>query len=276
MSARTASAVLLLAVSAATAIAAERPSFDCASARTARERMVCADPALARADRALAAAFGTALARLDRTAVTALRKDQAAFVRTLDYGFDFELWQKAEPPDRAGIDAEIARLRTAADPRIVDLRREIDERTAVLAAIRPDAPRWNPTWRRNMATLTIAPPEAGRRRVEYAAVDYGWVKNHCSFTATVREVAGALVADTASNTDDTVDGDGDERHTHLEFRRRGALLEAIETLDRTPENDPDRRWACNRQPHVAGVYFPVDAAALARLRPRADPSDSPR
>ena len=45
--------------------ASAEPSFDCATAKTIREKAVCRDPRLARLDTEIAKAYATALARLD-------------------------------------------------------------------------------------------------------------------------------------------------------------------------------------------------------------------
>ena len=55
-------------------------SFDCPSARTAVEQLICHDPDLAKLDREVAQKYGDALARLDRVSADALRGDQRAFL----------------------------------------------------------------------------------------------------------------------------------------------------------------------------------------------------
>jgi lipoprotein NlpI len=54
-------------------------SFDCPSARTAVEQLICHDPDLAKLDREVAQKYTDALARLDPVSAEALRGDQRAF-----------------------------------------------------------------------------------------------------------------------------------------------------------------------------------------------------
>jgi tetratricopeptide (TPR) repeat protein len=54
-------------------------SFDCSSAQTAVEQLICQDPDLAKLDREVAQKYANALARLDRLSADALRGDQRAF-----------------------------------------------------------------------------------------------------------------------------------------------------------------------------------------------------
>jgi uncharacterized protein len=55
-------------------LAAAESSFDCRTARTARELATCADARIAAADRELAAAWQNAIAPLDPATVKALRE----------------------------------------------------------------------------------------------------------------------------------------------------------------------------------------------------------
>jgi hypothetical protein len=66
--------LLLFAPSLATPLAAAESSFDCRTARTARELATCADARIAAADRELAAAWQNAIAPLDPATVKALRE----------------------------------------------------------------------------------------------------------------------------------------------------------------------------------------------------------
>src|SRR5262249_39978254 len=76
--------------------AAAEPSFDCRTAKTARELATCDDVKLAAADRELAAAWREAIARLDPVTAKALREDQRKYLSDIDDGFDAELWGKQE------------------------------------------------------------------------------------------------------------------------------------------------------------------------------------
>jgi lipoprotein NlpI len=55
------------------------PSFDCSTAQTATEQLICHDPDLAKLDREVAQKYADALARLDPISADALRGDQRAF-----------------------------------------------------------------------------------------------------------------------------------------------------------------------------------------------------
>jgi hypothetical protein len=66
--------LLLFAPSLATPLAAAESSFDCRTARTARELATCADARIAAVDRELAAAWQNAIAPLDPATVKALRE----------------------------------------------------------------------------------------------------------------------------------------------------------------------------------------------------------
>jgi len=107
--------LLLLAPSLAAPPAAAEPSFDCRTARTARELATCADARIAAADRELAAAWQHAIAGLDSATVTALRADQKKFLEYLDNGFEGEVWGKQSPPEGKELRAQIARVRRGGD-----------------------------------------------------------------------------------------------------------------------------------------------------------------
>ncbi|WP_333823764.1 hypothetical protein [Pinisolibacter sp.] len=53
----------VLEAGATVAVAAEKPSFDCGTAKAAREKVVCRDARLAASDRAMAAAHRADLSR---------------------------------------------------------------------------------------------------------------------------------------------------------------------------------------------------------------------
>ena len=64
-----------------------KPAFDCAGARLAVEKAICADPTLARLDREIEAAYKAALAKLHRRAAKRLRREQRAFIARRDKQF---------------------------------------------------------------------------------------------------------------------------------------------------------------------------------------------
>ena len=103
--------LLLLAPALAAPLAAAEPSFDCRTARTARELATCADARIAAADRELAAAWQNAIAGPDPATVKALRADHKKFLEDLDSGFEGEVWGKQSPPEGKELRAQIARMR---------------------------------------------------------------------------------------------------------------------------------------------------------------------
>jgi uncharacterized protein YecT (DUF1311 family) len=72
------------AAPAAPVRAASRPSFNCRSARSRVERMVCGSDDLARADRAMSSTFYAALARADGETRAELRSSRDRFLRFRD------------------------------------------------------------------------------------------------------------------------------------------------------------------------------------------------
>ena len=102
---------LLLAPAFFAPAAAADPSFDCRTAKTARELATCGDAKLAAADRELAAAWRDAIARLDPVIAKALREDQRKFLSDIDDGFDAELWGKQDRPEGKELRAQVAQLR---------------------------------------------------------------------------------------------------------------------------------------------------------------------
>lgn len=78
-------ATAAMVAGAGSAVAAG-PSFDCAGARNAHERLICADPALAKADADLAGTYRAALDRLGpdgRAALAATQRGRIAFTRAV-------------------------------------------------------------------------------------------------------------------------------------------------------------------------------------------------
>lgn len=238
------------------AVATETPSFDCATARTARETVTCRDPRLARADRDMAAAYSAARKRLRAPVAEALRGDQKRFLEGLESGFDAEIWFKGNVPETAkAAAADLRRVIAASPEKLTELRAEIDGRTAMLRAVRDEAPGFVGTWRNAAATLTIAPASSGVHAVRYVDPSYGWPKYQCSFTGLARPDGAGLIVDF----DQPDDADALPRgHAHLD--RAGPFLDLAETTDETKTGDDRGYWICNHQPGLKGRFFAVDAA----------------
>ncbi|KRC84585.1 hypothetical protein D3C85_367070 [compost metagenome] len=75
---------LLFALCGSAALAAGKPSFDCARARTNVEKAICADGALAAQDASIAKNFGKARKAFDAATAKALTQDQRYFVQVRD------------------------------------------------------------------------------------------------------------------------------------------------------------------------------------------------
>jgi uncharacterized protein len=73
-------AYCLLAVPAPATAQQEKPSFDCARALNPIEKAICTDPALAKADRELAAAYAGLTSRLEKPARQDLEADQQQWI----------------------------------------------------------------------------------------------------------------------------------------------------------------------------------------------------
>src|SRR4029077_17254326 len=160
-------------------LAAADPSFDCRTARTARELATCADARIAAADRELAAGWQNAIAGLDPATVKALRADQKKFLEDLDSGFEGEVWGKQSPPEGKELRAQIARLRRGGDfDALADLEAQLRERLAFLRNLHPPASYAGrgratmtsfgsrpPAARLTTARPSARPPSAGRNTI---------------------------------------------------------------------------------------------------------------
>ena len=73
-------ATLLAFAAGATALAQERPSFDCAKADNPIDRAICKNGELAKADREMAAAYTALLAKVSGAAKDELVKDQVGWI----------------------------------------------------------------------------------------------------------------------------------------------------------------------------------------------------
>jgi uncharacterized protein YecT (DUF1311 family) len=182
--------MMLLAPTCAEAAAAE-PSFNCRTAKNARELATCGDPKLAAADRELAAAWHEAIARLDPPTAKALREDQRKFLSDIDAGFDAELWGKQDPPEGKELRAQIAQLRRGGDyDALAALEAELRERTAFLRHLTPAASIVG-LWKNHNSELLVTAADDGRYGATYGTTNFGWAKYHCHFTAAFAAASGA-------------------------------------------------------------------------------------
>jgi len=251
---RIAPALLAATVLAALpAVAAEKPSFDCATAATAREKVVCRDARLAAADRAMAAAYGDARRLLPRHLAEPLRRDQAEFLRLLEAGFDAEMWFKGNvPDDPKQVEADIRRTLAEGRDTLDALRAEIDDRTAMLRTVRAAVTGFVGRWKSARATLTIEPRRNGTHAVHYSAPSYGWPKYACDFDGDGHIDGDRLIVDLERGTDP----DG-LAHGRIVITSDGAFLDVLETLDETKSGDDHQYWICAHAPEVKGRFFAV-------------------
>lgn len=245
--------------------AAERPSYDCATAATPRERVVCGDDRLARADRAMAAAWRDARKRLAPGDAAALLADQKQFLEALDDGFAAEIWFKAGiPEDPAQVTADIRRVLHDQGETIDGLARQIELRAALLRALLPDRAGFTGAWMAHDVIVEIGPAADGRRSIRYDAPSYGWPKYQCHFHAEARAAGAGLIAEKPVNTDF---GDEDDvRDSRFEFTRIGLRLQITEKFGTDQGMAEDAIRACGHRPGIDDKLFPVAAEALPKRK----------
>lgn len=227
---------LLLAPAPVAPLAAAEPSFDCATARTARELATCADVRIAAADRELAAAWQHAVAALDPATMKALRADQKKFLEDLDNGFDGEVWGKQGAPEGKELRAQIARLRRGGDfDALAGLEAQLHERIAFLRNLTP-ANSYAGLWKNHDSELWLTADGGERRyRATFGMTTFGWAKYHCHFTAEFATTEKGLAAAAPHNTDPAVDEDA---ASTLSMARSGAMLVLSEDI---PDNAGDAK-----------------------------------
>ena len=225
---------LLLAPAFTVPAAAAEPSFDCRTAKTARELAICNDAKLAAADRELAAAWREAIARFDSVTAKALREDQQKFLSDIDDGFDAELWGKQDRPEGKELRAQMAQLRRGGDyDALAALEAQLRERIAFLRNLTPAAS-FTGLWKNHDSEFLVAAGDNGRYRATYGNKSFGWAKYQCHFTAdfgTSDATAKGLAASAAHNTD--VD---ENTASTLLMTRNGATLTLSEEF---PDNAGD-------------------------------------
>jgi uncharacterized protein YecT (DUF1311 family) len=227
----------------ATAAGAE-PSFDCTTAKTFREKVVCRDQRLTRLDVDMAKAFAGALARLDPSDAAALRKDQRDFLEGIDAGFEHQL------AFGHGAEASESDLKGALKERdglIAGLADELKQRSAFLKSLEPTRKAPIGSWQNATTRVSVSRGQGGLV-VGFEAGNYGWTRYNCEFEAQVAMHGGELVADSAKNLDVDVD-----YANRLTLRQLGARLELRETADQQAFNG----WTCPHRPELHEVLFPV-------------------
>jgi len=227
---------------------AASPSFDCKTAKTARELATCNDTRLAAADRDLASIWQSATAHLDSTTLAALRKDQQKFLSALNEGFNSSIWGKAGPPPTASMRLQVSELkRDASDPDddpLMMLEMQLRERIAFLRAL-VQANSFAGLWKNADAELWIAPGENGSYQVTFGLTSYGLEKYSCHFSGVSTASGETLASSAAHNTDlDDVEG-------NIRIVRTGQTL----TVTQDGPNKSGAPWICPRVPALTGPMF---------------------
>ncbi|TWT13872.1 lysozyme inhibitor LprI family protein [Reyranella sp. CPCC 100927] len=210
---------------AAPAVAMAQPSFDCAKAQSAAEKAICADPALAKADVAIAARFLAIGKTLDSQAGEAFDKDQRYFVRVRNIVAD----NATSPADRT--------------ERLKDL---LAERVAFLGAMET-APGEGLVgeWRNVEGGVTIERTDDGRLTVSINTAEPTTGRWVCGAGGRGKPDGNTLAVAVE-------DGDQGER---LTVTRVGVLL-SVETIGADGQQDGSRSF-CGLNGSVNGWFFKV-------------------
>lgn len=200
-------------------LARAAPSFDCVKASAPVETAICADPALAALDAAIAAAYAERLADLPPPAARALREDQRVFTAMRDYAF-------SRPDEDLG-----ARLQDR-----LDFLRQIRLPPAASGPARLSG-RWSNVY----GLVQVTRARRGRLEVAIETVDPAWGRWVCDVGGEARLRNGAL---------SFTDGDSPAETTaNLRLRRDGALLAVEESII------AGQRGYCGANGFTEGRYF---------------------
>ena len=177
-------------------------SFDCATAKSVAEKMICGDPGLAAADAAIAANYASALERLDAQARKALAQDQQDFVSYRDRiaGFD-----QGVPKDKQNF----------------PLHEFMRDRAAFLGGVeKPDAG-FVGSWKNVGGVVTIKPAGPGKLEIGADTANPSTGGSECNVGGSVK----------SQKILELVDTDSDDKPTGFvyRFRRLGDALEADES-----------------------------------------------
>jgi len=214
--------------------------FVCSRQQAPVLKSACADPELARIDKAVETAVARVLAAADPLTAMLLRRDQNWFGETLGNVDSVNI--------DAADDGEIKRLRDALKTRLAAL-----ERMAVRAESLAG------TWTNAFSDAEVETGAGGGLRVKitsrvvYPAADE---VAGCSATAEVKRDDGGWFTGAAINTTDGAEPPPDNNPFKLRLRLQGNTLRVVLTHD---EQDS----FCGKAEQVTGSYFLVGAAARA-------------
>ncbi|EHK68203.1 lysozyme inhibitor LprI family protein [Achromobacter arsenitoxydans] len=215
--------VLLIALCAQTAWAANKPSFDCAKARSAVEKAICADGALAAQDASIASHYSKARKSFDAAAAQALAQDQRYFLQVRDEGY-------ASP--------------SGGDTPQKELADRMKYRDAFLASLTAKRrPGFEGEWENLAGGFSVKKLADGRLAFDGSAahpLNGRWL---CAVEGIGTVKGNTLVVE-------TTDADG----WTLTLVRKGAGVELAES---SPTGAPASRPYCGMNGGMQGVYFPV-------------------
>ena len=224
-------ALVFLVASHACASAQGKPSFDCANASSIAEKAICADPALAEADAAVAQSYAQALKMLDPRAGKALRDDQRDFTQYRD--------------DIAGFNEN-----TPKDKQTFDLEEFLRDRADFLASIKAPAPGdFLGTWSNVRGEVEIKAAAAGTLDVSADTVNNPVSgSGSCEIGGTVPDRKQLRLVDTDDNDKPT--------GFVFTFRRDGDQL--VVEQSGSGKDDRSEPPSCGANGHVDGNFFLTD------------------
>ncbi len=214
---------LLIAFCVPAAWAADKPSFDCAKARTAVEKAICADGALAAQDASIASRYSKARKAFDPAAAQALAQDQRYFVQVRDEAY-------ASPSGSDTPQQELA-----------DRMKYRDAFLASLSAKRRQG--FEGDWENLAGGFSIKKLADGRLAFDGSAaqpLNGRWL---CAVEGVGTVKGNTLVVE-------TTDAEG----WRLTLVRKGA---GVELAEASPTGAPAGRPYCGLNGALQGVYFPV-------------------
>ena len=219
---------LVFALVAGSGDAAEsgKPSFDCAKAKSVAEKVICAEPALAAADAAIAANYAAALRRLDAPARTALAQDQQDFVSYRDRiaGFD-----QGVPKDKQNFPID----------------EFMRDRAAFLGSIEKPGAGLVGSWKNVEGVVTVKSAGRGKLGVAADTANPSTGGSECNVGGVVKAQQDLELVDT--------DSDGKATGFVYRFHRLGDALEAEEGGE--AKGDSTEPASCGANGHVSGVFF---------------------
>ena len=208
------------------AMAASAPSFDCAKAKSIAEKAICADPALSKADVAIAGGYAAALNKLDPQGRKSLAQDQLDFIGYRDM--------------MAGINAN-----NAATPPTFDLGEFLRDRATFLESVRAPKAGFVGAWKNIQGNVDVKPGSSGKFEISAETAN--------PVTGGADCVAGGSAA--AGKELRLVDLDDNDKATGFvfTFSRDGDTL--IASQSGSTKDGGSTPETCGANGHIDGVFF---------------------